>query len=250
MVHGSAYSLPRPVLLLLLLSLLSCLPAPAFALDRELRIVTVEQGACGRMDGGRLAGFCFELGNALAREAGLRADNRLVPLARGMEEVATDKADMIIALSEDAIVGLVEDIGPVQSFIMVAWARVGTPLRDARDLAGKTVAVVRGARQEFDRAKELRFIPFPCKNHELGFKMLLAGRVDAVLGSLQGLAEIATRIGLDRRFLGRPLALDRDFMHVYVSLSVPEAVRGRLRKALNRLIEDGTVARLRERYPI
>jgi len=250
MLHDSAHLFSRPVLALLFLSLLSCLPAPAFALDRGLRIVTVELGACGHMEGGRPAGFCFELGNTLAREAGLEPDNRLVPLARGMEEVSTRKADMIITLPGDRIAGQVEDIGPVQSIIMVAWARVETPLRDARDMAGKTVAVVRGARQEFDRAKELHFIPFPCKNYELGFKMLMAGRVDAVLGPLQWLVETARRINLNRRFLGQPLAVGRDFMHVYVSVSVPEAVRGRLRKALNRLVEDGTVARLRERYPI
>ena len=219
-------------------------------MDRDLRIVTVELGACGRMEGGRPAGFCFELGNALAREAGLEPDNRLVPLARGVEEMATDKADMIIILPEGDINELAEDIGPVKAVTLAAWARVETPLRDARDLAGKTVAVIRGSHQEKDKARELHFIPFPCKNHELGFKMLMAGRVDAVLGPVQGLAEAAERVGLNRRFLGQPLALDREFMHVFVSLGVPQPVRGRLRKALNKLIEDGTVARLRGRYPI
>jgi polar amino acid transport system substrate-binding protein len=215
-----------------------------------LRIVTVELGACGYQENGRLAGFCSELGNALAHEAGLEADNRLVPLARGVEEVATDKADMIIILPEADIAGLAEDIGPVKSVVVVAWARVETPLRNELDLAGKTVAVVRGSRHESELAGELRFIPFPSKNHELGFKMLMAGRVDAVLGPEQGLADAATRIGLRRRFLGEPLVVGREFMHVYVSLRVPGTMRVRLRKALNRLVENGTVARLRERYPI
>ncbi|OIQ49574.1 putative amino-acid-binding protein YxeM precursor [Pseudodesulfovibrio hydrargyri] len=212
--------------------------------------MTVELGACGRLEGGRPVGFCFELGNALAREAGLEAENRLVPLARGVEEVATDKADLIIIPPEGGIADLAEDIGPVKAITLAAWARVETPLRDARDLAGKTVAVVRGSRHEREQAGELHFIPFPCKNHELAFKMLMAGRVDAVLGPLEGLAEAARRIGLRRRFLGEPLVVERDFMRVYVSTSVPSPVRDRLRRALNRLIEDGTVARLRDRYPI
>lgn len=213
-------------------------------------MVTVELGACGYLDDGRPAGFCFELGNSLAREAGLESENRLVPLARGVEEVATGQADMIIIPPEGGIVDMAEDIGPVKAITMVAWARVETPLRDVRDLGGKTVAVVRGSRHELDRARELGFVPFPCRNHELGFKMLMAGRVDAVLGPLQGLTEAAERIGLRRRFLGQPLVLERDFLRVYVSMSVPGPVRDRLRKALNRLIEDGTVTRLRGRYPI
>jgi polar amino acid transport system substrate-binding protein len=251
MLHGSAHPHPRPVLLLVLqLVLLSCLPASAFASDRGLRIVTPELGGCGRMEGGLPTGFCFELGNALAREAGLEPENRLVPLARGLEEMASGSADMIIIPPEDGIVDLAEDIGPVKAMTMVAWARVETPLRDARDLGGKTVAVVRGSRRGLDQARKLKFIPFPCTNHELGFKMLMAGRVDAVLGPLQGLTEAAKRVGLRPRFLGQPLVLDRDFMRVYVAMRIPQAVRGRLRKALNRLIENGTVARLRARYPL
>lgn len=247
MPHGSPHPPLRPVLLLLLLSLLSCLPAPAFAQDRALRIVTVELGACGRMEEGRPGGFCFELGNALAREAGLESENRLMPLARGVEEMDTGKADMIITPPEGRIAELAEDIGPVKAMTLVAWGRVETPLRDVRDLAGKTAAVLRGSRYERARARALKYIPFPCKNHELGFKMLMAGRVDAVIGSRQGLAAAAERLGLRRRFLGRPLVLERDFMRVYVSRSLPPSVRGRLRSALNKLVEDGTVARLRGR---
>jgi polar amino acid transport system substrate-binding protein len=215
-----------------------------------LRIVTVELGACGHLEEGRPTGFCYELGNALAREAGLDSENRLVPLARGVEEVATGKADLIIIPPEGGIVDMAEDLGPVKAVTMVAWARVETPLRDARDLGGKIVAVVRGSRHELDRARELGFVPFPSRNHELGFKMLMAGRVDAVLGPLQGLTEAAERLGLRRRFLGQPLVLERDFMRVYVSTGVAEPVRGLLREALHRLVEDGTVARLRGRYPI
>nr|WP_319583703.1 transporter substrate-binding domain-containing protein [uncultured Pseudodesulfovibrio sp.] len=212
--------------------------------------MTAELGACGHMEDGRPTGFCFELGNSLASEVGLEPDNRLVPLARAVEELLTDKADMIISLPEKSLVEQTEDIGPIKAIALAVWARVETPLRSVRDLEGKKVAVVRGTRNELDKARKLRFIPFPCKNHELGFKMLMAGRVDAVLGPEQGLAEAAKRIGLNRRFLGEPLTLDRDFMRVYVSLRVPRGVRDSLRMALNRLIEDGTVARLWKRYPI
>ncbi|MEZ7196098.1 substrate-binding periplasmic protein [Pseudodesulfovibrio karagichevae] len=236
--------------MLLFLSLLSCLPAPAFAQGDGLRIVTMELGVCGRMEEGRPSGFCYDLGNTLAIKAGFEPRNRLVPLARGVEEMVSGKADMMITPPEGEIADLAEDIGPVKAMTMVAWARVETPLRGVRDLAGKTVAVLRGSRHERDRARELKYIPFPCKNHELGFKMLMVGRVDAVIGPLTGLTEAARRLGLHRRFLGEPLILERDFMRVYVSKRLPQAERARLRKALHRLIEDGTVARLRDRYPL
>ncbi|MGE4423866.1 MAG: substrate-binding periplasmic protein [Pseudodesulfovibrio sp.] len=250
MPHGSPHPPLRPIQLLLFLSLLSCLPVPAFAQGDGLRIVTMELGTCGRMEEGRPSGFCYDLGNALAIEAGLEPRNRLAPLARGLEEMASGKADMMITPPEGDIADQAEDIGPVKAVTMVAWGRVETPLRDVRDLAGKTVAVLRGSRHERDRARELKYIPFPCKNHELGFKMLMVGRVDAVVGPLAGLTEAARRLGLQRRFLGQPLVLGRDFMRVYVSKRLPQAVRDRLRKALNRLIEDGAVARLRDRYPL
>jgi polar amino acid transport system substrate-binding protein len=250
MPHGSAHPLLRPVLSLLFLSLLSCLPPPARAQGGDLRIVTVELGACGRLEKGRPGGFCFDLGNALAREAGLDPENRVVPLARGLEEMATGKADLIITPSEGGLADLAEDIGRVKPVTMVVWGRVETPLRDLRDLGGKTVAVVRGSRHERDRARELKYVPFPCKNNELGFKMLMLGRVDAVLGSLADLTASARRLDLRRGFLGQPLVLEREFMRVYVSKRLPRAVRDRLREALNRLIADGTVARLQDRYPL
>jgi polar amino acid transport system substrate-binding protein len=247
MFHGSTRPFPLPVLLLLFLWLLPCLPAPASAGARELRIATFELGGCGRLEQGRPAGFCFELGNALAREAGLEPRNRLVPLARGVEEMATGGADVVFMPPDGAIRGVAEDIGRVGPMTVAAWARVETPLRDVRDLGGKTVAVVRGLSRELDRARELKFLPVPCRNYELGFKMLLAGRVQAVIGPLRGLAESARRMGMNRRFLGTPLVLERESVRAYVSLRVPGDVRERLREALERLVDNGTVDRLRDR---
>lgn len=248
MLRGLAHIPLQWLLLACILSAPAVFPASARA--RELRIVAIELGTCGHVENGRPVGFCLDLGDALARAAGMEPVNRLVPLARGMEEMAAGTADMILMPPEGNIAELAEDIGEVKPMTMVAWARVETPLRTARDLAGKTVAVVRGSRREFDRARGLKFIPFPCKNHELGFKMLMAGRVDAVLGPLQELTADVRRIGLRRRFLGEPLVLERDAMRVYVSRRLPEAVRDRLREALARLVGDGTVGRLRDRYPL
>ncbi|WP_207264249.1 transporter substrate-binding domain-containing protein [Desulfovibrio sp. Huiquan2017] len=223
---------------------------PALAQARALRIVSPELGTCGSLKEGRPAGFCLELGDALARTAGMEPVNLFVPLARGVEEIHAGTADMIFMPQQADIVELAEDIGTVRPLTMVAWGRVETPLRTVRDLVGKTVAVVRGSRRELDLARSLKFIPFPCKNHELGFRMLLAGRVDAVLGSLHGLTGEVQRIGLRRRFLGDPLVLERNSLRAYVARRLPEAVRARLKKALARLVGDGTVARLRSRYPL
>ncbi|EGB15026.1 extracellular solute-binding protein family 3 [Pseudodesulfovibrio mercurii] len=250
MFRDSARISHQPPLLLCFLWFLLALPVPAQAQALRLRIATLELGACGHLEKGRPVGFCYELGEILARAAGMEPVNHLVPLARGLDEIASGAADMIIMPPEADIADLAEDIGRVKPVTMVAWARVETPLRDVRDLGGKTVAVIRGSRHELDQAKKFKFIPFPCKNHELGFKMLMAGRVDAVLGPLQGLTAEAGRLGLRRRFLGEPLVLGRDDMRVYASRRLPEDVRGRLKAALDRLIEDGSVARLRDKYPL
>jgi polar amino acid transport system substrate-binding protein len=249
MVHGSVHFHLFPVLLLAFLSLAGFLDE-ARAEDEALRIVTIELGVGGRLEDGRPTGFCYDLGNALAREAGFEPENRLVPLARGVEEVSLDLADMIIVAPDERLDEAAENVGKVETLVIVAWGRVETPLRNKRDLIGRTVAVVRGSRLDRERAGELRIIPFPCRNHELGFKMLMAGRVDAVIGPLQGLTFAVEKIGLRSRFLGEPLVLGEAPVNVYVSRRLPSAARNRLRRALERFLEDGTVARLRGRYPL
>ncbi|WP_272700977.1 substrate-binding periplasmic protein [Desulfovibrio sp. Fe33] len=249
MVHGSAHFHLFPVLLLAVLSL-PVLSYQARAEGETLRIATIELGTGGRFEDGRPTGFCYDLGNALAREAGFEPVNRLVPLARGVEEVVLGLADMIIVAPDERIDEAAENIGLVETLTIVAWGRVETPLRSKRDLAGKTVALVRGSRLDRGRGGELRIVRFPCRNHELGFKMLMAGRVDAVIGPIGGLAFAAEKVGVRSRFLGEPLVIGEAPVHVYVSKRLPRDARNRLRRVLKRFHGDGTVTRLRNRYPL
>ena len=232
---------------LFLLPLLLGLSVPASA--GELRIATPDLGSCGFMVEGRPGGFCFELANAMARAVGMEPVNRLAPLARSVEEFAAGGTDLIIVLPEERVVTAGEDLGPVRTMPMVAWARIETPLRDVRDLGGKLVAVVRGSRYENEAGHALGIVPFPCKDHELSLKMLLAGRVQAVIGSYLGLASSMRKLGLQRRYFGDPLVLSEEVMHAYVSKRLDRAERDRLKAALDGLLRDGTVAGLRDRYP-
>jgi polar amino acid transport system substrate-binding protein len=214
-----------------------------------LRVAIPELVRCGDMENGKPVGYCVDIAEELAREAGLETVTTVRPLPRVLDDFQSGDVDLSVLVPDGALGGKARILGEVRGIEFAAWARAETPLRDLRDLEGKPVAVVRGGQFE-TRARELKFVPIPTRNYDMSLKLLMVRRVDAVVGPVNPLVLAAKGLGLDRSVLGRMLPLDSLSLHFIVSDSLDPDVADRLKGALQRLRGDGTLDRIMEKYKL
>lgn len=233
-----------------LLLLAGLLAFPSTVLAEGLRIVTIDLPPYGFVTKGMISGLCYELGDIIAREAGLEAINRIRPLARGVEDIVDGTADMIIMIPSEEILHWADNLGSILPLEVVIFGRVQTPLRTLRDVRGKVVAHVRGAGYQDSKSRELGIVPYPSGSYEQSLKMLLSKRVDAVMGPKMGLQYTARRLGLPRRAFGPPLVVSVAQGSVFLSKRVKADVAARVAEAVERILRDGTMQRLLDKYSL
>lgn len=236
----------RPLVLLLV-----CLFAlPCTASAESLRIATIELPPFGFSEDGVHKGLCFELGDVIAREAGFEPDNRLRPVARAVEDVAQGTADLIIMLRSEAIEKWADNVGQALDIHIVAMGRRRTRLVSEVDLRGKLVAFVRGAGYHDEAVRRLGIIPYPASDYEQTLKMLVSRRVDLAMGTWRGLRYTSRLMGLPDRMFDAPLVLSTVHGCVYLSKRVEGEARERLIGAVKKVLGDGTVERLADKYAL
>ncbi|WP_319541659.1 transporter substrate-binding domain-containing protein [uncultured Pseudodesulfovibrio sp.] len=222
--------------------------APVAAQSGELRIVTLDLPPYWYHDENKPAGICGEIGNAVAEECGLVARNIPMRLHRGLEEMRMGRADMIILLASPEAESVGYNLGQLFHEESVVIGLVKSGIQSPGDLVGKRVASIRGARYTATVSAESGVILSPATSYLQSLNLLLEGRVDAVLGPRLGLEHTIKMHDLPRMAFSRPLLACLAPVTVYVSRHVSVALVERVRAAIQRLVDNGTVERIRNKY--
>lgn len=220
------------------------------ALAETLNIVTLDLPPYGYVEKGVRMGLNYDLGNELARAAGLEPENRIVPLARGIEDISSGRADIIIMFPNPEINSYGVNLGEVLPMETVIVGRAGTVLRTLRDVRGKTLATVRGAKYDDRVSKKSGIILYPTDSYEQSLKMLLAGRVDAVIGPNLGLYSTARKMNVPKQALCEPLVLSVAQGCVFVSKLTPAATVEKLKKAIDLIKKEKINEKLLTKYAL
>nr|WP_321260907.1 transporter substrate-binding domain-containing protein [uncultured Pseudodesulfovibrio sp.] len=199
-------------------------------------------------DEGKTIGLCGDIGNAIAEEAGLVAKNIEGRLHRGFEEMKMGRADMFILLASPEAEAVGINMGLLFHEESIVISMAGKEYFSLEDLVGKKVASIRGARYDARISKENGVIPCPAKTYLQCLKMLMGGRVDAVLGPRLGLIYTMNENKLPQVVFAKPLVVSQAPVTVYVSRKAPLSLVKEIKRALQRLMENGTVARIRAKY--
>lgn len=238
----------RNVLAILLGMLLAASPGLAGNVE-ALSIATIQLPPFGFVTNGIETGLSYEIGNAIALEAGYVPDNSLVPFARALEGVTEGTVDMVImfpnpTLTENAInIGLVL---PVENVVM---GRADTRLRSFADLRGKMVALVRGARYDDRISTRNGVTVYPVDNYAQCLELLVSKRVDCVVGPKMGLLYSARRQGIPLHALGKPMLLSVGQGSVFLSADSATAERReRIAEAIRTLMLRGVIQQIRGKY--
>lgn len=224
--------------------------ATSSAMAETLRIVTIALPPYGYIDNKTNTGLNYEIGDAIALEAGFVPENNIVPLARGMEEISTGHADMIIMFPNPKINADARNLGMILPMETVIIARAGTVLRSLRDVRGKRVGSVRGAKYDDRVTKESGIILYPTDSYSQSLKMLLAGRVDAIIGPKLGLYYTAKTDNIPKQALGKPLVLSVSEGSVFISNKTPDSVAQQIGRAMSKLMKNGRIQQILSKYSL
>lgn len=232
------------------MTILAVLLFATIAVASNLNIATIDLPPYGYVKNGAPTGLTFELGNAIAREAGLIPMNRIARLHRGVAEVGDGRADLIIMFPTPTIEAVALNLGQVLDMETVVIGRPGTKLCSPDDLHGKTVASVRDAKYDNRISGDSEITLYACKSYLHGLKLMLAKRVDAIIGPKLGLYHTIKTNDLPRQEIGEPLVLSVAHATVFLSRKAPAHYAHRLHEAIKRLKANGTIDKLVRKYSL
>lgn len=215
-----------------------------------LRIVTLNLAPYGFAENDAIHGIAHEICVAIAQEAGFTPEESLGTIGRGVADLSTGHCDALIMLNSPEIEEVSLNLGSVFPVETVLIGLRTLPLRSLEDAYGKKVAAVKDARYDPRINDENGFVIYPTDGYAHSFKMLMARRVDLVIGPKLGLMHTARKLELPRSALGEPLVLSS--MHAYLFVPRDMAVEKvrRLEKARQRLLDDGTIQGILEKYSL
>jgi len=110
----------------------------------------------------------------------------------------------------------------------IVVGRKGTNFKSLDDLHDKTVATVRGAKYDDAFTADTKIIKYDTSRYEQSIKMLINGRLDAMIGPSIGLFFTAKKMGYSREKFGDVLVLNtKDTYLQYSRKSADEKKIGR-----------------------
>jgi ABC-type amino acid transport substrate-binding protein len=218
--------------------------------SHTLSIYTMEQIPYGYItQNGRASGLLFEILDKIILESGLEIQNELVPAKRLELELLSKRTVCTLLADVPNIKGrfdLVEPIG--YEFQSGLLPKVGIKLDSYSSLKGKILAVPNGIEfyDKFDDDNELSKVTPPKFINAI--RMLKAGRVDAIAGSISVLKYIAQREGMFNDDFGEPLIFTRNNIHLVCSKATDKRERSILKRAVINLKLNGTIQKLLDKY--
>lgn len=231
----------------LLLTLL--LAAPAVVEAGKLRIETIKSEPFGYEDQRGKGGMMYEISNLIADTAGFEHDNQIVPYARTVLSLRTGTADMTLRFTNDELRQVAIQVAPVIGMPTGIYSLARRPYQSLQELDGAVLAVVRSFPVDARVTARKGIIQYTTDNHEHSLKMLLAGRVDAVLSTDYGIRGAALSLGRSPDELAPPITLEKQYFWLHLSrkTATPEIVSA-LSAAVTKLQNRGDIARIQRKY--
>ena len=195
--------------------------------------------------GGQVNGVYAEIFRRLAELSGCAIELRLTPIKRAVMEVSTSVTQATMMLEREDLNRGGIMVGTVTTLEIEVWLPRGSPIRSLAQLAGKTVATLRGPafHEEFD-ANNL-ITKFPVAGARQQLQMMRAGRVDGALGVRQNFLVATGELGLDDHEFADPIWLGSRRVLLWVSPSLRDKpCQFQLAQSLTRMRLSGEIDRL------
>lgn len=235
---------PRILQVLSLSLILACFSAGAVESARSvvIRFAILDAMPFGGKDAsGKPVGIYAKLLQALQEELPDKLSIEVVPYARAAHLVASRQADATLMFNASNLEHSTVSLLPVFTSDLVVQLRPGLTIPARAKLKSLTIGRMRGGCKELEGDQKF----YELNTQEQGVQMLLAGRLDGFCTSAETLkfarASVDTAGRLDARSV---LVIANKEVLLLVSKQLPTSTANRLRAAMQKLIANGTVARI------
>ena len=224
--------------------------APIGAPGKELKIESLDIFPFGYVDSnGAPTGLIYDISNQIAKTAGYKYQNILIPYPRLIKDLKSGAADFSIRYTNDELKTISFPRDEIIGFQTIIVGLKDTRFTKLEDLHGKTVGTIRTAHfdDQFSSNQKIKKIDFIDYDHSI--KMLMKKRLDAVIGSEIGLNLAFIKNNVPANALGEPLRLQKKFFIIHYSKKTySEKVAKDLTKAINKLKASGEFEKIVKLY--
>lgn len=237
----------RPFLVLAFAAMLAA-AGPAWALD----LYTEENPPINFSRDGKLAGLAVEVVQELLRRTHTTAPIHIVPWARGYQEARTHPdVALFVAVRTAEREPLFKWVGPVVTTTTSFYAKRGSTLH-LTDLNEARALPRIGVPREWYSHQVLRQVGFQnleqvSRPHEMA-RMLAYGRIPVMVYEDQLLPGLLAQVGMKPDEVVRVYTFMRSSSYIVFSLGTPDAVVQQWQQALDGMKQDGSFARIHERW--
>ena len=216
---------------------------------KSVNIATIGFPPYGIKNDSELSGIYFDVANWLMKDAGYASSNIITPYARIISGLISGQSDMTIMFKYSELESHVTYVAALPSLKIVVMGREGHQFDSIANLKGKRLAYLRGASfsQEVDAHPEV--IIHRVTDFSQGVKMLMANRVDAIIGPMDPILAAAANMGIAQHSFGEPLVVGERTPWVQLSNKSMELISiEKLKASFEKLTKQGVLGKLRAEY--
>jgi polar amino acid transport system substrate-binding protein len=246
-----ARTITRHITLRLLFTLSFCACSSANAVDEQrtqIEIRTIGIPPYGVDQPSNPSGIYYDIANLVVQKAGYQSNNLIYPYARIVSELQSGETDLTIMFKYPYLDKHVIYIAPLPALKTVVIGLKESQLESIESLSGKTLAYLRGAQFSDEIDEDASIVKHVTDDFAQAARMLVFGRVDAVIGPLEPLLR-AVEAATDADVLGEPFVVSERTPWIQMSTRSAERLSAdSLRAIFEGLERDGEVKRIQRAY--
>jgi len=250
-------TMTTPISLTLLSILVLLYMSPALAADTNrqenvaetsnlqptIRFASSSVEPWGIHSAGENQGLLVDIIDALARETGIAVDVELQPYPRVVHSLYSGRVDFAFLFDSPSTRTSATRIGHlVESRMIVVGPADSAPLNSLKELEGKTVGFIRGAKYGADFDDATHFHKAPVSSMSQGLAMLIRNRTDAMAGTDQSVYWAMRKMNVGAKRLSKLYVMGGTSGSLYISkTSEHQKLIPIYKKALEKLRQNGTI---------
>jgi ABC-type amino acid transport substrate-binding protein len=224
----------------------------AYASTQSVTVSTFSIPPWGMFVASQPAGITFEMANVIAKEAGLKIDNTILPFPRFWMAMQSGEIDFGLMHRTPESEAVAEPLA--RTFVdpeIILLPKKGLSFRQLEDMANLSLGVTRGGLELQDarisQNKSIRIFEFT--NESQGIRMLHSNRFDCIISSKEAILYEMKAAGFAPSDFGVPLTLSQKEGWVMFSKKSPrQDLKERIRQATQKLQKQGVFLKIRKKY--
>ncbi|MGF1740586.1 transporter substrate-binding domain-containing protein [Vibrio profundum] len=194
-------------------------------------------------------GMAYEMANGIATNAGLDFTNSLKPYPRVLLDLESGDADIALLYINNHLEKSTVKVASIFTDSNIIIGKAGLDITSLEDLYGLKVGILRKASYSKSFDSNTNITKVRVKNYRQSIRMLLKGRIDALIGGTIIVNYELRKLGHDQDVLGTPFVISRTPVWLLVSKKNKDrTLKEKLRNSVISLKKIGFFTKTAQKY--